>query len=92
MPKIESRLNTRSEDFETNRAALLEKIEEVRGLEDAVRGHDEKRRAKIEDRGQVIPRERVGLVLHPARTRVVLFEFALADGGDAQIPLEEDGP
>ena len=28
MPKIESRLNTRSEDFETNRAALLEKIEE----------------------------------------------------------------
>ena len=63
MPKIESRLNTRSEDFETNRAALLEKIEEVRGLEAAVRGHGEKRRAKFEGRGQLIPRERVERVL-----------------------------
>lgn len=90
MPKIESRLNTRSEDFETNRAALLEKIEEVRGLEAAVRGHGEKRRAKFEGRGQLIPRERVERVLDPGSDFLELSTLAGLNmhddkGGDASM-------
>ena len=90
MPKIESRLNTRSEDYESNREALLERIAEVRALESAIRAHGEKRRAKFEGRGQLIPRERVERLLDPGSDFLELSTLAGLNmhddkGGDSSM-------
>ena len=76
MPRLDSRLNTRSEDYDANRAALLERIEEVRTLEAAVRAHGEKRRSKFEGRGQLLPRERVERLLDPGSSFLELSTLA----------------
>ena len=76
MAKLNSRLNTRGDDYASNRDAMLERIEEVRTLESAVRGHGEKRRAKFEGRGQLIPRERVERLLDPGSDFLELSTLA----------------
>jgi geranyl-CoA carboxylase beta subunit len=76
MAKLESHLDTRTDDYASNRSALLERIEEVRTLEAAVRGHGEKRRAKFEGRGQLIPRERVEHLLDPGSDFLELSTLA----------------
>ena len=63
MPIIESRIDPRSEPFQANRASMLRLIEEVRGHEARVRTASAQRRALFRERGQLLPRERVELLL-----------------------------
>ena len=59
MPELKSRLNPSSDDFQAAAAAMAEKLEEARGLEDKVRANSAAKKARFEERGQLLPRERV---------------------------------
>ena len=63
MPAIESSLLPASVDFHTRRAGMLELLGQVRALEQRTRAKSEASRARFEQRGQLLPRERVALLL-----------------------------
>jgi geranyl-CoA carboxylase beta subunit len=63
MPVIESRIDTRSEGFRQNREQMLVLIDEFRALEGKVRAQSDGKEALFRKRGQLLPRERVSLLL-----------------------------
>ncbi|OFX00569.1 MAG: acetyl-CoA carboxylase carboxyltransferase subunit [Alphaproteobacteria bacterium RIFCSPHIGHO2_12_FULL_63_12] len=63
MPVFQSEIDTRSESFASNRAAHLKLIEEFRGFERKIVETSARARAKFEKRGQLLPRDRLALVL-----------------------------
>ncbi|MDP9142021.1 MAG: acyl-CoA carboxylase subunit beta [Pseudomonadota bacterium] len=63
MPVIESKVDTGSAQFQQNREGLLELIAQWRAVEDKGRAEEESKRARYHERGQILPRERVHLML-----------------------------
>ncbi|MBL4665994.1 MAG: acyl-CoA carboxylase subunit beta, partial [Sneathiella sp.] len=63
MPVIHSEIETSSDTFIGNRSAMLEMIGEFRGLEQKVRDTSNSKKEKFEKRGQLLPRERIALLL-----------------------------
>ena len=63
MPVIESRIDTNSAQFRQNREDLLAKIAEFRAIEAKGRAEEESKREKFHKRGQLMPRERVHMML-----------------------------
>jgi geranyl-CoA carboxylase beta subunit len=63
MPVVETALDTGSEVHLRNAAAMTAKLDKVRALEAAVRSNSASRKARFEERGQILPRERVERLL-----------------------------
>ena len=63
MPVIESGISTASESYRSNRAAMLALIEGFRALEEKVRKTSNSKKEQFIKRGQLLPRERVALLL-----------------------------
>jgi geranyl-CoA carboxylase beta subunit len=63
MPAIESRVDLTSDTARANREGHLKLLGEVRALEAKVRANSAKSAKKFEDRGQLLPRDRVDLLL-----------------------------
>ena len=63
MPVIESRIDTASESFRQNREQMLALIAGFRALEGKVREQSDGKEALFRKRGQLLPRERVALLL-----------------------------
>jgi len=63
MPAITSNLDVRSAAFAANAARMAEKLAEVRKLEQQVVDESASKRDKFEQRGQLLPRERVAQLL-----------------------------
>ena len=63
MPIIESRIDTNAENFRANREQMLALIEEFRALEQKVRDLSNAKRETFAKRGQLLPRERVAMLL-----------------------------
>jgi len=63
MSIIESTVSAASAAFAENRAGMLELLERVRACEQRSMDTSEKARARFEKRGQLLPRERVALLL-----------------------------
>ena len=63
MPVIESKVDTGSAAFQQNREEMLAKIAEFRAIEAKGRAEEESKREKFHKRGQMLPRERVHLML-----------------------------
>ncbi len=63
MPVIASRIERESESFRTNRAAMLKLVAEFRALEEQVRRTSNAKKDQFAKRGQLLPRERVALLL-----------------------------
>ena len=63
MPVFQSQINVASAGFAENRAAHLALIEAFRALEDKIAATSARARAKFEKRGQILPRERIALLL-----------------------------
>jgi geranyl-CoA carboxylase beta subunit len=63
MPIVESRVDPNSEAFRANRAGMLALIEEFRSLEQRVRDASNAKRELFAKRGQILPRERMALLL-----------------------------
>ncbi|MBI2422972.1 MAG: acyl-CoA carboxylase subunit beta [Candidatus Hydrogenedentes bacterium] len=63
MARFESRVNERSEEYRANREAHLKLIEEFRALEAKVVASSARALPKFRSRGQLLPRERINLLL-----------------------------
>ncbi len=63
MPALRSRLNPKSAAFAANAQRLQGLLDEVRRLEGLVIAESESKRARFEQRGQLLPRERVARLL-----------------------------
>jgi geranyl-CoA carboxylase beta subunit len=63
MPAIESAVSPTSPDFQARREGMLELLGRVRELEQRTREKSAASRARFEQRGQLLPRERVALLL-----------------------------
>jgi geranyl-CoA carboxylase beta subunit len=63
MPIFESRIDQRSETFRANRERILALIEQFRALEQKARDASNSRRDQFRKRGQLLPRERVALLI-----------------------------
>ena len=68
MPAIVSKIDPRSAAFVANAARMAEKLAEVRKLEQQVIAESAGKRDKFEQRGQLLPRERVAQLLDRPRT------------------------
>jgi geranyl-CoA carboxylase beta subunit len=77
MGVIQSSVDTRAERFQREREAMLALVAELRGLEAKVRANSERSRKKFEQRGQLLPRDRVGQLLDPGRP---FFEISTLAG------------
>jgi geranyl-CoA carboxylase beta subunit len=60
---IESRIDTAGDTFKRNREAMLSLVAEFRELEGRIRAISESKRETFEKRGQLLPHERVALLL-----------------------------
>ncbi len=63
MPVLRSRINPKSAVFAANAQRMLTLLSEVQRLQDIVIAESESKRAKFEQRGQLLPRERVARLL-----------------------------
>ncbi len=63
MSIIESKIDPNSDAFRANREAQLALVDHVRELEDRIRQNSARSKEKFEKRGQLLPRERLNLLL-----------------------------
>lgn len=63
MTVLESRINPNDDTFRAQREGMLACVAALREVESKVRGSEEKARAKFHERKQMLPRERVHLLL-----------------------------
>jgi geranyl-CoA carboxylase beta subunit len=89
MAKFESKLNTSTPGYVSNRAEMLQLIDtltEVRGRAEAL---SEKRRPRFAERGQLTPRERLHRLLDPGMPFLELYGLAnfLVDTLDRQTSI-----
>src|SRR4029079_8546663 len=63
MPVIESQVDRNSDEFKRNRERMLAAIQEFRDAEASVQAASEKSRERLRKRKQMMPRERIALLL-----------------------------
>jgi geranyl-CoA carboxylase beta subunit len=90
MAQIESRLSPGSEPFTANRSGMLALIERVRTYERRTADKSAASRARFEQRGQLLPRERLALLLDPGTPFLELC--TLAGLGLDQADLDRSVP
>ena len=90
MPVIETTLNVRSEDFKANTKAMAQWVADLkRKLDSVALGGGDKARQKHIDRGKLLPRERIALLLDPGTPFLEFSSLAAygvykdKDGSDA---------
>ena len=76
MPALRSKVNPKSPAFATNVARMQGLLVEVQRLQDLVIAESESKRAKFEQRGQLLPRERVARLLDRGSPFVELSRLA----------------
>jgi len=93
MPTFQSAWNAQGEVAQQRRAAMLARIAELRALEERAAAASAKSRAVFDRRGQLLPRERVALLLDPARPWLPLCSLAgyRRDTQDAAVSVPGGG-
>src|SRR5260370_12539914 len=76
MTVIESTIAPSSDSFKTNRTGMLALISRMRGLEQRARAASAAAKDRFHKRGQLLPRERVALVLDPGAPFIELSTLA----------------
>ena len=76
MPALRSTLNARSDAFAANSRRMRALLGEVQRLENIVIAESESKRAKFEERGQLLPRERVARLLDRGSSFLELSRLA----------------
>lgn len=85
MRRIESEILASSAEFQGNRDNMLALVERVRALEDRTRKASAASKGRFERRGQLLPRERLALLLDPGKPFLELSTLA-GYGLDAPDP------
>ena len=86
MPALQSRIDTRSEDFKTNAAFLQAQVDDLRAQAAAIAvGSDVRSRERHVARGKLLPRERVDGLLDPGTPFLEIGQLAAHGmyGGEA---------
>src|SRR5271163_4959815 len=93
MPVIESTISPSSAGFAANREAMLALIARVRDLEDRARAASGAAKERFVKRGQLLPRERVALLLDPGAPFLELSTLAgyMQDVADPQKSVPGGG-
>ncbi|MDB6443399.1 acyl-CoA carboxylase subunit beta [Pseudomonas sp. 21TX0197] len=76
MPVIESQLDPHNADFARNRAAMLASVGQLRQIEQAMLEKAAQAQAKFDKRGQLLPRQRLNLLLDPGAPFLELASLA----------------
>lgn len=76
MAVIESRIDRNGEEFRANRDAMLNVVSEYQAIEQKVVSKAEEQRGKFQRRGQILPHERVNLLLDPGTPFLALCPLA----------------
>ena len=76
MPAIQSQLDPHGPQFQQNREAMLAGIAQIRLLEQNLLAKAAEAKAKFEKRGQLLPRERLNLLLDPGAPFLELASLA----------------
>ena len=76
MAVIETAISSSSEAFRANRDGMLELLGQVRRYEERTVAASAKSRGRFEDRGQLLPRERLALLLDPGMPFLPLASLA----------------
>ena len=76
MPAFDSHINPHSEAFATNRDHMLRTLAEVRALEQATRDRSAQSKPLFDKRGQLLPRDRIALLLDPGSSFLELSALA----------------
>jgi len=76
MPEFASKIDRNSTEFASNRAQMLAMIDQLRELRDRPMHLSEKRRPRFEERGQLMPRERLARILDPGMPFLELYGLA----------------
>lgn len=76
MSQILSSISVDSDRFQTNRAGMLHLLERLDRVETRRRAASEKSRPRFEKRHQLLPRDRVALLLDPGRPFIELSKLA----------------
>jgi geranyl-CoA carboxylase beta subunit len=76
MPQLETKLIVDGSDFRANKAAMLANLYRVRSLEQRTRDVSDRARPRFEKRGQLLPRERLALLLDPGTSFLELSTLA----------------
>ncbi len=76
MPVIQSEIDVHGEGFAQNREAMLAAIASFRDVEQKVLDKANEAKAKFEKRGQLLPRERINLLLDPGAPFLELSSLA----------------
>ncbi len=81
-----SKIDTTSETFAANRVEMLARVDELHKLKDRAKQLSARRRPRFEERGQLIPRERVARLLDPGMPYLELYGLAnyLVDTDDRE--------
>ena len=93
MALIESLISPSSEAFQANRAGMLALVERIRGVEARTRAASASQRERFHKRGQLLPRERVALLLDPGAPFLELSTLAgyRMDNSDAEKSVPGGG-
>ena len=76
MPLFETLINPHSAVFATNRSHMLRLLAEVRRLEQATRDRSAQSKPLFDKRGQLLPRDRIALLLDPGSSFLELSALA----------------
>ncbi|WP_322028034.1 acyl-CoA carboxylase subunit beta [Burkholderia sp. BCC1977] len=76
MPIIESTLSTSSDSFNANREGMVGLLNRVRGLEERTRSVSANSKSRFEKRGQLLPRDRLAILLDPGAPFLELSTLA----------------
>ena len=86
MAVIQSELDLQGEDFARNREAMLEAVASFREVEQKVLDKAQDAKPRFEKRGQLLPRERLNLLLDPGSPFLELSPLAAWDIYDGEAP------
>ena len=87
MPRLQSALSPGSEPFRQNREHMLRLLDEMGEIESRARAASERARARFEARRQLLPRDRVALLLDPGKPFIELSKLA-GYGLDTEDPAK----
>lgn len=76
MAAIKSLISAKGDEFQQNRADMLEALDEVRDLEGRAKAYSETQRERFEKLGKLMPRDRVQRLIDPGSPFIALSSLA----------------